>query len=85
MMYMRRSHAILAKWGTSLAVRIPKAIVESADLKPGDELEIDLQDRTIVIQAAASKPTLEQLLDAITPENCHPATDWGGPLGKEAW
>ena len=68
-----------------MAVRIPKAILEAAQLKAGDELEIELQDRTIVMQPTASKPTLQELLDGITPENCHPATDWGQPVGKEAW
>jgi antitoxin MazE len=82
---MERSHTALAKWGTSFAVRIPRAILEAAQLKPGDELELELQDRTIVIQAVTSKPTLEQLLDAITSENCHAPTDWGQPVGKEAW
>lgn len=68
-----------------MAVRIPKAILEAAQLKAGDELAIELQDRTIIIQPAASKPTLQELLDGITPENCHPATDWGQPVGKEVW
>ncbi len=68
-----------------MAVRIPKAILEAAALKAGEELEIEVQDRTIVIQPTASKPTLRQLLDEITPENCHPATDWGRPVGREAW
>ena len=82
---MRRSSTSLAKWGSSLAVRIPKAILEAAQLNAGDELEIELQDRTIVIQAVSSKPTLQELLDGITPENCHPPTDWGAPVGKEKW
>ncbi len=82
---MARANTSLAKWGSSLAVRIPKAILEAAQLKAGDELEIELHDRTIVIQPAADKPTLQELVDGITPENCHPVTDWGGPLGNEAW
>jgi antitoxin MazE len=60
-------------------------MLEAAQLKAGDELEIELQDRTIVIQSLAGKPTLKQLVDGITPENCHPATDWGPPLGNEVW
>ena len=39
----------------------------------------------IVSQATAEMPTLEQLLDGVTPENCHPPTDWGKPAGREAW
>ena len=30
----------VSKWGNSLAVRLPKALVEDLGLKPGDELEI---------------------------------------------
>jgi antitoxin MazE len=30
----------VAKWGNSLAVRLPEAIVKALQLKPGDEIEI---------------------------------------------
>ena len=30
-------------------------------------------------------PTLEELLDKITPENRHEEVDWGPPVGKEVW
>jgi antitoxin MazE len=30
----------VAKWGNSLAVRLPQAVVEALKLKPGDEIEI---------------------------------------------
>lgn len=30
----------VAKWGNSLAVRIPAAVVEALDLKEGDQIEI---------------------------------------------
>ena len=30
----------VAKWGNSLAVRLPKALVENLGLKPGNELEV---------------------------------------------
>ena len=30
----------VAKWGNSLAVRIPQAVVEALKLKEGDEIEI---------------------------------------------
>jgi antitoxin MazE len=30
----------VARWGNSLAVRLPKAVVEALDLKEGDEIEI---------------------------------------------
>jgi antitoxin MazE len=30
----------IAKWGNSLAVRLPRPVVEALDLKEGDEVEI---------------------------------------------
>ena len=30
----------VSKWGNSLAVRLPKALVDDLGLKPGDELEV---------------------------------------------
>jgi antitoxin MazE len=30
----------VAKWGNSLAVRLPAAVVEALDLKEGDDIEI---------------------------------------------
>jgi antitoxin MazE len=30
----------VAKWGNSLAIRIPAVVVEALDLKPGDEVEV---------------------------------------------
>jgi antitoxin MazE len=32
----------VAKWGNSLAVRLPKAVVDALDLKEGDEIEIGI-------------------------------------------
>ena len=82
---MARANTNLAKWGTSLAVRIPRRLLEAAQWKAGEELELEVRDRTLVIQPAAHKPTLDELLAGITPDNCHPATDWGSPAGNEEW
>ena len=30
----------VAKWGNSLAVRLPKALVDNLDLKAGDEVQV---------------------------------------------
>ena len=34
----------VAKWGNSLAVRLPAAVVEALELKEGDEIEIQVAD-----------------------------------------
>jgi antitoxin MazE len=35
----------VAKWGNSLAIRLPKAVVEALKLKAGDEIEITVAGR----------------------------------------
>lgn len=41
---------LVAKWGNSLAVRLPKKLVEEMKLRPGDELTIvEASDRTIAV------------------------------------
>lgn len=35
----------VAKWGNSLAVRLPSAVVEALDLKEGDQIEITIEGR----------------------------------------
>jgi antitoxin MazE len=34
----------VAKWGNSLAVRLPAAVVDALELKEGDEVEIHVAD-----------------------------------------
>lgn len=43
----------VAKWGNSLAVRLPAAVVEALALKPGDNIDIHVQgDRSFAIEKA---------------------------------
>lgn len=76
----------LKKWGNSLAVRIPKTVAKAARLRNGDRLEVRAAGQGAVeIRSAKQKPTLAQLVRAITVENCHSETDWGKPRGVEVW
>ncbi len=50
----------VAKWGNSLAVRLPAAVVEALALKEGDEIEIHVADAATF--ALARKPSREALL-----------------------
>jgi len=77
------------KWGNSLAVRIPDDVVEDMGLVPGKEVTVRKVRNTVVIAPVQTKkekrPTLEELVAKITPENRHDEIDWGAPMGKEAW
>ena len=75
----------LARWGTSLGVRIPKPLLEAARLRPGDTVSLELEEGVILIRPARRKPRLKDLVNGITPENCHSETQWGKPRGNEIW
>jgi antitoxin MazE len=76
----------LARWGNSLAVRIPLRVVETARLREGDELTLAVgKNGAIVIKPAQRKYKLEALLSKITARNRHHETDWGPQVGKEVW
>jgi antitoxin MazE len=50
----------VAKWGNSLAVRLPAAVVEALALKEGDDIEIHVLDRGEF--GIARKPARDDLL-----------------------
>jgi antitoxin MazE len=50
----------VAKWGNSLAIRLPVSVVEALDLKPGDHIDIHVADaRRFEVEKA---PAPEELL-----------------------
>ncbi|MDB5563127.1 MAG: transcriptional regulator/antitoxin, MazE [Hyphomicrobiales bacterium] len=50
----------VSKWGNSLAVRLPSAVVEALQLREGDEIELHVaDDRNLGV---ARKPGREELL-----------------------
>lgn len=53
----------IAKWGNSLAVRLPAAVVDALELKEGDDIEIHVADRTTF--GVARKPGRRELLDRL--------------------
>ena len=50
----------VAKWGNSLAIRLPVAVVEALELKEGDDIEIYVADAREL--AVSRKPGREELL-----------------------
>ena len=81
-----RNEITVSKWGNSLAVRIPQAIVKEARLTEGDCLAVDVdRNGSIVLRSTRKTYDLLELVSRITPKNCHRETNWGPPHGKESW
>lgn len=65
------------KWGNSLAIRIPSHVAEQVSIKQGSEIEIRVEEQEIRLVPKKKKPTLEELLAKVTPENRHDEIDFG--------
>jgi antitoxin MazE len=80
--------ARIVKWGNSLAIRIPKPVIEQAKLKEGDSLEIEAAGGgSVELRRTNRIPSLAQLVAQITPENRYGEISTGRETGKEmvAW
>jgi antitoxin MazE len=75
--------AQMVKWGNSLAIRIPKAVLTEAKLKEGDSLEIEAAEGQIALRKPSKMPTLAKLVSQITPENRYGEISAGADRGKE--
>jgi antitoxin MazE len=58
-----RQEMQVAKWGNSLAVRLPAAVVEALDLKEGDQIEIRISGERVfeVTRDRSRERALERL------------------------
>jgi antitoxin MazE len=74
----------IAKWGNSLAVRIPQAIAEQVQIQAGSEISIEIIDGKIVLTPHRRKKyTLDELLDEMTSEHLHAEISTGVTVGNE--
>ncbi len=74
----------LARWGNSLAVRIPKDLAETAGFVEGQELEAEASARGVALRPVLKRYTLEELLASMPPGTDPTETiDWGPDRGSE--
>ncbi len=73
----------VSKWGSSLAVRIPKAVAEQCQIIEGSSVQLETCSDGIIIRKRTYD--LATMVDQITSDNIHDEQDFGVPLGKETW
>lgn len=76
---------VVAKWGNSLAVRLPRAAADEAKLREGDRVQIVARRGKLEVRAMRERPSLGELVSEITRENLPEAPGWGPPVGREIW
>jgi antitoxin MazE len=75
--------AELVKWGNSLAVRIPKPLLEQARLREGDSIELKAMEGKIELRRVERVPALAELVAQIKPENRYSEISTGATVGRE--
>lgn len=65
-------------------MRLPSSVMDLAQLRLGQAVNIDVLNGKIVIEPIVSKKTrLDELLAGITPDNIHAEAGFGGLVGSE--
>lgn len=75
----------IVKWGNSVAIRVPKTVLERSGMREGDMVEFVAKKGAILAKAVKAEPTLDELVARITPGNKHEEVNWGPPMGREVW
>jgi antitoxin MazE len=73
----------VAKWGNSLAVRIPAAVAEEVNLHEGDALVLQSTPDGLTLIRETAELTMAEMLAGVTDDNIHEYVDFGPAVGKE--
>ena len=57
----------VARWGNSLAMRLPAAVVQALELKEGDDIEVDVAgDRRFAVRRIMTREEISAMLDQVS-------------------
>ncbi len=77
----------LQKWGNGTGVRLPKKVVEAAQLKINQPLEVTIKDKSIILTPItdSSAISIDALLKGVSPDKINGEIDWGEDIGAEQY
>lgn len=78
----------IQKWGNSQGLRLPKSVLEKANLSVEDEVSIRVDDGSILItpvRRIRGKYCIENLVAEIPADYKAKEMDWGKAEGNEEW
>ena len=76
----------VARWGNSLALRLPKHLTTSYHISEGSDVEIVEEAQGLLVKPVPGKKfQLDDLLKGISKDNLHTEIESTGPRGKEIW
>jgi len=75
-------YTTIQKWGNSQAVRLPKAILEMAQLKENDKVEIKVENGSLIIISIKRHKTLMERIAGYKGDYVCSEVDTGNATGK---
>ncbi len=76
----------VARWGNSLALRLPKHLTTSYQISEGSHVEIVEEPQGLLVKPLSGRKfQLDDLLKGISKTNLHTEIESAGPQGKEIW
>lgn len=76
-------HAIVAKWGNSLGLRIPRGMVQALNLEERSKVDVIVEDGALIVRPVVKQYDLDTLVAGITDENRHDEFSTGARVGDE--
>jgi len=76
------------RWGNSQGVRLSKALLADADIEVGDEVDISVRGREVVISPVRrirGRHDLSELVARLPAPNRDQEVAWGPAVGSEVW
>ena len=76
---------VVKKWGNSLALRLPQALAADLHIMEGATVSITVEDQSLIVRPTRKRYRLSELLAKMEGTKRRKETDWGDPMGEEAW
>jgi antitoxin MazE len=74
---------LLAKWGNSLGLRLPRALAAELGVSEGQKVELRAENGRLIVEPVRQIFTWAQMMENVTPEAMRDAFDWGDDVGRE--
>ena len=60
--------AQVSKWGNSLAIRLPKAVTATLQVRQGQAVDLTIEGNAVVMRASQRSYTIEELVAEMNPQ-----------------
>ena len=78
--------AKVQRWGNSQGLRLPKHVLETADISVGDDVEVIPQEGQIIIKKVSKRKfDLAEMVSRMPRDYKACEESFGKPVGKEEW